>query len=75
MYDIIELSNKAMEELHRIAEALGIKKLESYAKNDLIYQILDVQAETGASAASDKNNPKIKTQVPTKTCPGSKESC
>jgi hypothetical protein len=32
MYDIIELSNKAMDELHRIAEALGIKKLESYAK-------------------------------------------
>lgn len=52
MYDIIELSNKSMEELHRIANALEIKKVESYAKNELIYQILDVQAESGVSAGA-----------------------
>ncbi|MFA7458510.1 MAG: Rho termination factor N-terminal domain-containing protein, partial [Bacteroidales bacterium] len=52
MYDIIELSSKSMEELHRIANALEIKKVESIAKNELIYQILDIQAESGASASS-----------------------
>lgn len=60
MYDIIELSNKSMEELRSIAEALGIKKLSTYAKNDLIYQILDVQAESGASLAPEKHIPKSK---------------
>ncbi len=64
MYDIIELSNKSMEELHGIAKALGIKKLDTYAKNDLIYQILDVQAETGAAAASEKDTSKPKKQAP-----------
>lgn len=60
MYDIIELSNKSMEELRSIAEALGIKKLSTYAKNNLIYQILDVQAESGASLAPEKHIPKSK---------------
>jgi len=64
MYDIIELSSKSMEELHRIANALEIKKIESYAKNELIYQILDVQAESGAStqaSSGDKTNTKKQT--------------
>ncbi len=52
MYDIIELSSKSMDELHRIANTLDIKKVESYAKNELIYQILDVQAESGAASAA-----------------------
>ncbi len=32
MYDIIELSSKSMEELHRIAYALEIKKLNPMQK-------------------------------------------
>ena len=52
MYDIIELSSKSMDELHRIANTLDIKKVESYAKNELICQILDVQAESGAASAA-----------------------
>ena len=56
MYDIIELSSKSMEELHKIANALDIKKVESYAKNELIYQILDVQAESGTSAVASATN-------------------
>ena len=64
MYDIIELSSKSMEELHRIAYALEIKKVESYAKNELIYQILDIQAESGASAqASSGDKPNTKKQT------------
>ena len=68
MYDIIELSSKSMEELHRIANALEIKKFESYAKNELIYQILDVQAESGASAsASSEDKTNTKKQISRRT--------
>ena len=68
MYDIIELSSKSMEELHRIANTLDIKKVESYAKNELIYQILDVQAESGAtSTASSANKTNIKTKTSHRT--------
>lgn len=42
MYDIIELSSKSMEDLHKIAQSLEIKEIETFAKTDLIYQILDL---------------------------------
>ncbi len=47
MYDIIELSNKSLEELHAIAEKLNIQKVKSYSKDDLVYKILDEQAIQG----------------------------
>ena len=47
MYDIIELSNKSLEELFAIAEKLNIQKIKSYSKDDLVYKILDEQAIQG----------------------------
>ena len=47
MYDIIELSNKGIEELHEIAQSLKISKIKSLSKEDLIYRILDEQAIQG----------------------------
>lgn len=47
MYDIIELSNKSLEELYAIAEKLNIQKIKSYSKDDLVYKILDEQAIQG----------------------------
>lgn len=47
MYDIIELSNKSLEELYTIAEKLNIQKLKSFSKDDLVYKILDEQAIQG----------------------------
>jgi len=44
MYDIVELSNKALEEVQKIAKNLKIKKAEKLDKQDLIYKILDHQA-------------------------------
>ncbi len=44
MYDILELNNKLLTELRDIAKELNIKKVESFKKQDLIYQILDQQA-------------------------------
>lgn len=47
MYDIIELSNKSLEELIFIAEELNISGIKSSDKQDLIYKILDEQAIRG----------------------------
>ena len=44
MYDILELNNKLLTELRDIAKELGIKRVESFKKQDLVYQILDQQA-------------------------------
>lgn len=44
MYDIMELSNKSLEELYAIAENLNVKKVKSYSKDELVYKILDEQA-------------------------------
>lgn len=44
MYDIIALSGKELNELKEIAKGLNIPKIDSYSKQDLIYQILDFQA-------------------------------
>jgi len=44
MYDILKLNKLLLAELKEIAKGLGIKKVESYKKQDLIYKILDEQA-------------------------------
>jgi transcription termination factor Rho len=44
MYDILELNNKLVADLRDIARELGVKKVESMKKQDLIYIILDQQA-------------------------------
>lgn len=49
MYDIMELSNKSLEELYVIAENLNVKKVKSYSKDELVYKILDEQAIQGVN--------------------------
>ena len=44
MYGILDLVAKTPEELYAIAQELGIKKADSYSKDDLVYKILDEQA-------------------------------
>jgi len=44
MYDILELNKKLLVDLRVIAKELEIKRVESFKKQDLIYQILDAQA-------------------------------
>ena len=51
MYNIIQLNDKELPELQSIASELGIKKPESYKKDDLVYKILDEQAIAGATKA------------------------
>ena len=40
MYDIMELSNKSLEELYVIAENLNVKKVKSYSKMSLYIKFL-----------------------------------
>ena len=56
MYNIIQLNDKDLSELQIIAKELGIKKTDSYKKEDLVYKILDEQAIAGATkkVAADK---------------------
>ena len=56
MYNIIQLNDKNLSELRVIAKELGIKKADSYKKEDLVYKILDEQAIVGATkkVAADK---------------------
>ncbi|MDE5678103.1 transcription termination factor Rho [Phocaeicola sp.] len=58
MYNIIQLNDKDLSELQSIAKELGIKKTESFKKEDLVYKILDEQAIAGATkkVAAEKAN-------------------
>lgn len=49
MYNIIQLNDKNLSELQTIAADLGIKKVDSLKKEDLVYRILDEQAIVGAT--------------------------
>ena len=56
MYNIIQLNDKNLSELQIIAQELGIKKADSFKKEELVYKILDEQAIAGATKkmAADK---------------------
>lgn len=57
MYNIIQLNDKSLSELQTIAQELGITKIHSYRKEELVYKILDEQAIASASkkTETDKN--------------------
>ena len=59
--DLIELNKKLVSELREIATGLGIKKVEDFKKQDLVYAILDEQAIQGASK-KDYSEPDIPMQ-------------
>ncbi len=57
MYDILELNKKIVSELKEIAIELGLKKIESLKKQDLIYKILDQQAIMASEKVVKKSVP------------------
>src|SRR5690606_34166522 len=57
MFEISDLKAKKLAELHEIARVAGIPKFKTFKKNDLIYQILDIQAAS-PSAVSTIDTPK-----------------
>ncbi|MCU0433037.1 MAG: transcription termination factor Rho [Bacteroidia bacterium] len=56
MYDIIELNSKLVGELREIARQLNVPKYETLKKQELIYQILDLQAVAGAANSTPSEN-------------------
>lgn len=58
MYNIIQLNDKSLTDLQRIAQELGISKVNTLTKEDLVYKILDEQAIAGASKKVSTENPK-----------------
>ncbi|MDR2139491.1 MAG: transcription termination factor Rho [Tannerella sp.] len=57
-YNILELNSKLLPELQVIAEGLGIKKVKSLEKQDLVYRILDEQAISLAGLQIEKEKEK-----------------
>lgn len=53
-YNILELNEKLLSELHKIAEELGIKKVRSFKKDELVYEILEQQAISYANSQVEK---------------------
>ena len=73
MYDILQLNEMLVPELHDIADQLKIPNAKKLNKQDLIYQILDSQAIAGSKEAKD-DKPKRKRIVKTTTAVGSEEA-
>ncbi len=71
MYNIIQLNEKSLPELQAIAQDLGIKKADSFKKEELVYKILDEQAIVGATkkvaAEKQKEERKAEKQKRTRT--------
>jgi transcription termination factor Rho len=57
-YNIVQLTSKSLPELLEIAKEFGLKKVDNLSKEDLVYRLLDEQAEQNASrkAAQMKEN-------------------
>ncbi|OAV68547.1 transcription termination factor Rho [Bacteroidales bacterium Barb6XT] len=59
-YNILDLSEKLLPELHGIAKELGIKKIDNLKREELVYRILDEQAIALAGIQVEKDKEKEK---------------
>lgn len=67
MYNILELSAKTLDQLKAIATEMGIEKIDSTEKEDLVYKILDQQAiDMASKAAASPSAPKKRGPKPKK---------
>jgi transcription termination factor Rho len=75
MYDILQLNDMLVPELHDIAEQLKISNLKKLDKQELIYTILDRQAlASSAKKESADEKPKKKRVVKTSTANTTEEA-
>jgi transcription termination factor Rho len=56
MYDILELQQMKVVDLRSVAKDLGIKKVDKFKKQDLIYEILDQAAIKGVTNKPKKTD-------------------
>lgn len=67
MYNILELRAKTLDQLKAIATEMGIEKIDSTEKEDLVYKILDQQAiDMASKAAASPSAPKKRGPKPKK---------
>ena len=59
MYDILELQKMKVIDLRNLAKDFGIKRIEKYKKQDLIYEILDQAAIKGTQSNPKKIEKKV----------------
>lgn len=59
MFDLNELKSKKLDELQEIAIGLKLKKVKQQKKMELIYSILDHQADNSAQKKNENNTPEI----------------
>lgn len=71
MYNIDDLSSMTDEQLKSVAESMGLKKIDTSQKQDLIYQILDKQAEDHAASSTVKPQKKTPKEPKKKKDPDS----
>jgi transcription termination factor Rho len=64
MLEISELKEKKLADLQEIAKTLKIPKYRSLKKLDLVYKILDTQAESSEEAKEIKKDTPIATAMP-----------
>ena len=56
MFEISDLKEKKLPDLQEIAQSLGIKKMKTLKKEELIYRIIDFQAENPSLIAPSKES-------------------
>ena len=67
MYNLEQLANKELSELQMIATELGVANADKLEKNDLMFRIIDEQADAAATSASTTEKaPKKRTRVSVK---------
>ncbi len=69
MYDILELQKMKVVDLRSIAKELGIKRVEKFKKQDLVYEILDQAAIKGAQGSLDNIKTRSKSTSTKSTAP------
>jgi transcription termination factor Rho len=75
MYDILQLNDMLVPELHDIAEHLSIPDAKHLNKQDLIYKILDKQALTpAANGTNGAEKPKRKRTIKASTANTTEEA-
>jgi transcription termination factor Rho len=76
MYDILQLNDMLLPELHDVAEQLNIPNVKKLNKQDLIYKILDNQAvtESGKAEPKKKTPAKGRKTVKASTANGTEEA-
>src|SRR5215471_3640295 len=74
MYDIIQLNDMLVPELHDIAEHLSIPDAKRLNKQELIYKILDKQALAPTTSSNGADKPKRKRIVKASTANTTEEA-